>query len=283
MDSLILTHDWTIESDRTKTKRVDVDRVFTSAKIVLVTISSGPNGTTVYLDGQPADFLPRFKISRSELSGQIVLGTSPVNYAPWLGDLRGLAIYSKELTPADALRHNKEWTEPSGSPDLDGALARYGFAEAAGREVRNQVASGPTLQIPAIFAIPHKALLRSAANEFKPNWKYARNVLGNIAGFVPLGLIVCAYLAGTRSRCKAILITTIACGVLSFVIEVLQYYIPPRGSGTTDIITNTLGAALGAALTQVGAVRQVLEQMKLIRRVQESATEWRETSPQFQL
>jgi glycopeptide antibiotics resistance protein len=127
--------------------------------------------------------------------------------------------------------------------------------------------------MPATFSVPHKALLQSAAKEFRANWKYARNVLGNIAGFVPLGLIVCVCLLWTRSRWKAILLTTIACGVLSFVIEVLQYYIPPRGSGMTDIMTNTLGAALGAALTQTGAVRHILKQMKLISSVQQSATD----------
>lgn len=272
-DGLLVTHDAAVERDRTKTIKFDVDHVFRPGRLVLVTISSGPNRTAVYLDGQPADSFPRFKISQSELSGEIVLGTSPVTYQPWQGELRGLAIYSKELTRADALRHYKEWTDPSGPPDLDGALARYTFAEVAGREVRNEVASGPNLEIPANFSVPHKGLLRSAAKEFKANWMYAIDVLMNIAGFVPLGLIVCAYLAWTRSPWKAILITIVACGILSFVIEVLQYYIPRRGSGTTDIITNTLGAALGAALSQAGAVRPTLEKMKLIRRVQRSATE----------
>lgn len=87
----------------------------------------------------------------------------------------------------------------------------------------------------------------------------------DIAGFVPLGLIACAYFSWTRSCWKAILIATSACGALSFVIEVLQYYIPPRFSGTTDILTNTLGAAVGAALIRSGAVRQALKETKLIR------------------
>jgi VanZ family protein len=87
----------------------------------------------------------------------------------------------------------------------------------------------------------------------------------NVAGFIPLGLIVCAYFGWTRGRWQAILVATVTCGLLSFVIEVLQYYIPRRGSGTTDIITNTLGAAVGSMLTQTSIVRYVLGRMKLIR------------------
>jgi VanZ family protein len=273
-DGLLVTLDATVEHDRTRTIKFDVDHVFRPGKLVLVTMSSGPNGTTVYLDGQPAQSFAGFKVSRSELSGEIVLGTSPTTYHPWPGELCGLAIYSKALTPADAFRHYKEWIDPSGgAPDLDGAMARYAFAEASGREVHNEVASGPNLEIPVTFSVPHKSLLQSAAKEFSADWRYATDVLKNITGFVPLGLIVCAYFGSTKRGWKAILITTVACGTLSFVIEVLQYYIPRRSSGTTDIITNTVGAALGAVLTHAGPVRRLLLRAKLIRAVQRSATE----------
>ena len=273
-DGLIATHDASVDSDSTRTIKFDVNHVFHSGRLVLVTISSGTNGTTVYLDGQPVQSIPGFRISRSELSGQIVLGTSPASYQQWSGELHGLAIYSKELTPADAILHYKQWTDPNGGhPDLNGAIARYTFAEAGGNEVHNQVASEPGLKIPAAFSVPYKSLLESPAKEFKANWRYVRDLLTNIVGFVPLGLIVCAYFAWTRSRWKAILIATVACGTFSFVIEVLQYYIPRRGSGITDIITNSLGAALGAALIQTSPVRNVLEEMTLIPRVLPSATE----------
>jgi len=264
-EGLVVTHDAAAWSDTTQTITFYMGHIFRPGRLVLLTISSGPRGTAVYLDGQPAGSFPRFRISRSELSGQIVLGTSPVAYDPWTGELRGLAIYSKNLTPVDALKHYEEWTDPSGSPDLDGAMARYGFAERQGRELRNDALYGPPLEIPATFSVPHKVLLRSPADEFTPDWNYAADILMNIAGFVPLGLIVCGYLAWTRSRWNAVLITTIICGMLSFVIEVLQYYIPRRGSGTTDIIMNTLGAALGAALAQVDVVRRSLKRMTLMR------------------
>ena len=268
-DSLIVTHDASVNSDRTRTIKIDVDHALHLGRLALVTISSGPNGTTVYLDGQPAQSFPGFKISGSELWGELIFGTSPITYQPWSGELHGLAVYSKELTPTDVLHHYRQWIEPSGNaPDLDGAIARYTFTEASGHEVRNEVPYGPNLEIPAAFSVPHKILLQSAAKEFKADWAYLNDVLVNIAGFVPLGLIVCAYFGWTRSRWQAILIAAVTCGLLSFSIEVLQYYIPQRGSGTTDIITNTLGAALGAVLTQAGPIRRVLLQMKLIRTVQ---------------
>jgi VanZ family protein len=263
MNNLLVTHDSAIESVPTNTIKFDIDGAFRSGRLVLVAISSGPNGTAVYLDGQPAGSFPRFKISRNELSGEIVLGTSPINYAPWLGELRGLAIYSKQLAPADALRHSEEWGTPRRPAELDGAVARYTFADGAGDKVSNDVVTGSSLNIPAVFSMPHKEFLRSAAKEFKPNWKYAKDVLLNIAGFVPLGFIVCAYLVGTRKGWTAILIPTIACGMLSLMIEVLQYFIPRRGSGITDIITNTLGAALGAALMQWSAARRFASLLSL--------------------
>src|SRR5437588_10523215 len=98
------------------------------------------------------------------------------------------------------------------------------------------------------------------------NSTYVTDLLTNIAGFAPLGLIGSAYLSWTRSRWKAIVFATVACGMLSFVIEVLQYYIPRRGSGMTDIITNTLGAALGAMLVEAGAVRRALAHLKFVPR-----------------
>lgn len=264
-EHLIVTHDAAIQSDTPQRIDFYADHIFRPGKLALVTISSGPNGTTVYLDGETASSFPRFKLSRSDLSGQIVLGTSPTMYEPWVGELQGLAIYSKELTAQDAFRHYREWTDPSGVHESDGVIARYRFAETEGREVRDDVASGPGLEIPAVFSVPHKAMLRSLTREFHPNRKYAKDVLENIGGFVPLGLIACAYFSWTRSHWKAIVSSTIACGSLSLVIEVLQYYIPRRFSGTTDILTNTLGAAVGAALIQADVVRRALKDINLIR------------------
>ena len=258
-DGLLVSHDVLDDRNKIKRRKIDVDHAFEVGKILLVTIVSGPNGTVVYKNGRQAQFFRTFTISQSELSGQIVMGTSPVEYQPWLGEVRGLAIYSNALTPAQVFDHYKAWT---GRPGVNLAepytIALYGFTERAGNKLHNAAHGGPDLEIPRNFTVPHKALLTSPVKEFQASWGYVKDVLLNVGGFVPLGFVACAYLALGRSRGKAIFFTIFAAGMLSIAIEVLQAYIPRRVSGTTDIITNTLGATLGAALVRPSGVRRLL-------------------------
>lgn len=262
---LMITHDARIESDQTETIEVDVAHIFRPGVPVVISILSGSNGTTVYAYGSEQARFPQFTISQADMSGQIVIGTSPVGYDPWQGELLGLAIYGKELSPADVLKHETQWSNSKGSlPDLRHAIAGYMFSERVGREVRNEVTSGPDLHIPATFSVPYKAFLQSPATEFKADGSYVSDILANIAGFVPLGLVLCAFFIWTRGRSNAIFTAVIVCGMLSIIIEMLQYYIAPRGSGITDVITNTLGAAIGASLLQSNVVRHVLRYLKII-------------------
>lgn len=248
-DGLLVTRNFRDAQDKIKTVKFDVDHAFQPGRLLLLTMTSGAGGSIVYLNGRKAQVFPRFTISRNDLAGQIVIGTSAVEYQTWPGEIHGLAIYSKELKPEDVLRHYELWTG-GGPPDLDGATARYAFAERMGSEIHNAVPSGPDLEIPASFEIPYKARLKSPVREFEMSQKYLVDVVLNIAGFVPVGFVLCAYLALTRPRPKAILYAVLAGGLLSFAIELMQAYIPRRVSGVTDIITNTLGAALGAWLAR---------------------------------
>jgi VanZ family protein len=259
-------HDLVDAQNKLKRSKFDVVHVFQPGKIALLSITSGPSGTVVYLNGSQVQAFPRFKISQKELSGQTIMGTSPIDYLPGSGEVSGMALYLKELTPAEVFRHYRNWTDERGlvPPDLENAIASYPFTEGAGRYIHNTVVSGADLEIPTRFSIPHKALLKSPGKEFEANWDYWNDVLRNIAGFVPLGFIVCAYWACTRSRKQAILCAILCGGALSFVIELLQFYIPQRNSGVTDIITNTLGTALGAVLMRPTLVQVLLRRGKSI-------------------
>jgi len=274
-DGLLVTHTLVDAEGKIRRSKFDLDHAFQAGKLLLLTIASGSNGTTVYRNATRAQSFPRFTIDLSELSGQIVIGTSPVEYRPWLGEIHGLAIYSKELTPAEVSRHYAEWAaaHPVPPTDADGVVARYAFSERAGREIHSDEARSPSLEIPSHFVIPHKSMLTSAVKEFELNRVYVDDVLLNIAGFVPLGMILCVYFSLTRSRAQAILYATLAGGCLSFSIEVLQAYIPRRVSGTTDIITNTVGALIGAAVARPEWIRNLLRAVRVLPAANRAASQ----------
>lgn len=258
-DGLLVSHNPGGVATKARTK-FDVDHAFQEGKIAFLILTSGPNGTIVYLNGKRAQAFPKFTISQFDLAGQIIMGTSPSDYDPWPGELRGLAIYSKELTATEVVRHFLNWTDEdvSAVSDLNGAIALYSFKERSGNLIQSSIVSAPTLKVPDRFSIPHKAFLTPPWKDFEISWDYVEDVLRNIVGFVPLGFLLCTYWSMTRPPQRALLYTIIAGGLLSLTIEVLQFFIPQRNSGITDIITNTLGAALGAVVAISAIGRMIL-------------------------
>lgn len=248
-DFLLIVQESFATSHHTAAKGLWVPHAFQAHKRRFIAISSGTRGTTVYLDGVPAQSSSTFKIGNQDLSGQLIVGTSPVVYDTWRGELFGLALFGRELTAAQVSEHYQAWIK--GLPetlksDQPGAL--YTFAEGSGTLVHDQISSGPDLAIPASYNVPYKPFLKSPWREFYPNQAYFRDVFINIAGFVPLGFFFCMLFSSSGASQKAVVTTIILGAVFSLTIEVLQGFIPMRDSGTTDIITNTLGTALGAML-----------------------------------
>lgn len=226
------------------------DEIFRKRKPLLIAITSGVEGTRIYVDGTLARTAPQFRLSTSDFAGQLVLGTSPVVNDTWSGTLRGLAIYQQELTAAQVSRHYETWTI-KGRPDLgqdENVLALYLFDEHHGRTVHDRSGAGIDLHIPERYLILNEKLLEPPWKEFYTGWSYWKNVGINIGGFIPLGFFFCAYLTSERLLRRPALVTVILGAAVSVTIEVLQAYLPTRDSGMTDIITNTLGTGLGVVL-----------------------------------
>jgi VanZ family protein len=182
-----------------------------------------------------------------------------VTYNPWAGKVSRVAIYGQGLTSEQAARHYVMWTKnlELDESEKNSMLALYSFSERGGSIVHNSVGSGPALHIPESFRVLHKRILTPPWKEFSPSVGYALDVLINVAGFMPFGFFVCAYLMGNRPWKRAAIATVVAGGIISVAIEILQAFIPVRSSGMTDIITNTAGTALGVMLWKIPAVQGV--------------------------
>jgi VanZ family protein len=219
-------------------------------KQALITVTSNGQETAVYIDGQLATKSLWFRLSADEVRGRIVVGTSALRLDSWPGRLLGLALYRSELSAVQVARHYEEWTQ-KGKPvanDNERVRALYLLDERAGKIVHDHGGSGGDLYIPEKFLVLNQIMLEPPWKEIHTQENYLKNILINITGFVPLGLLFCAYFSSaSRIRCAAAA-TVILGFTVSFTIEFLQASLPTRFSGVTDIITNTLGTYLGIML-----------------------------------
>jgi hypothetical protein len=159
---------------RARLQRIVVNDVFREARPVFVTIASGAQRTTVYVDGtQPLlatiassgrgslvyanGTVPGtargFQVMPCDCTGRFIVGDSPRPHGAWSGQVKGLAIYASELAAPTVRRHYDAWTK-MGRPAVNGqdhTEALYLFDERAGNIVHNHAGTGADLFIPSAY------------------------------------------------------------------------------------------------------------------------------------
>ncbi len=247
--------DLELQSGKSRRHHFYVNDVFRRDQPVFITITSGVSGTAVYGNGKLLRMVRGFHLT--PCAGKLIVGDSPRQQDPWSGQVRGLAIYANELAPPAVLRHYDSWTK-TGRPEVakpDQAVALYLFDERAGDIVHNRAQAGVDLVMPATYRVQDKLFLEPFWEEFELSWSFVKGVLKNVVGFVPLGFCFYAYFTAVCKIRRAALASILVGFAVSLTIEVLQGYLPTRDSGTTDLITNTLGTWIGVALYQAGTAR----------------------------
>jgi hypothetical protein len=234
------------EQHRERTEKLVVGDVFHEGKSVFVAITSGAQGTTVYADGAVVEMSRTFRISSNEFTGRLVVA----NNVGWSGQPRPRNLRSRTVAGGDPREHYKKWTrnERPKPTANENPIALYLFDERRGNVVHNQIDSTTDLLIPEHYFVLHPAFLLPPWEEFRPGWSYWKDVIINIAGFIPLGFCFCAYLVSVRKTKPRMMSAVILGFTVSLTIEVLQGFLPTRSSGTTDILTNTFGTGLGVML-----------------------------------
>jgi VanZ family protein len=255
LDSVLLFGTIRDANGRLRRVELNADHVLRTEQPSFITFASGPHGTTIYMNGKIIEHANWYQLSLMDFQGDLILGTSPVDYDPWSGKILGLGIFSKELNPAEIQRSFEYWRETGkmqGGVEL-GTIANYSFGERNGSSAKNDAGAAPALNIPITYFIPYKPMLKPFWLEYSPHRNYVIDLIRNVAGFMPLGFLFGAYFSRKTGWPKALLAVMLYGGLLSFTIEVLQAFIPERNSGTTDILTNTAGAILGAIAWKIGS------------------------------
>jgi hypothetical protein len=232
-----------------------VDHVFDTTKEVFVTITSNQDSVALYVNGVLAGRSFDLSIPSRELTGRLVLANSTLDDS-WSGEIRGLAVYNLELTPAEVAEHFQRWTPEQGPPPaVDQSLnALYLFNERGGNVVHNRVDSATDLDLPAKYFVLHPMFLRSTWDQYSHErdvwrrWGFWEDLFVNIGGFIPVGFAFFAYFTTVRCIRRPALVVILLGLFLSFAIESLQRLLPNRDSGMTDLFTNTAGTALGVLL-----------------------------------
>lgn len=235
-----------------------VDGVFQEKKPVFVTVSLDSQETSVYVNGVLLEVFPH-SLAWNDLTGRMVLANSATDNDSWPGKIFGLALYREQLTASQIAGDYVSWMAKGnpGQAAARGAAALYLFDEHGGAVVHNRLDPAKDLTIPKHYFILHPGFMLAPWKEYRPTWSYWQDCGINIAGFVPFGFCVLAYLCLTRVV-KHPGTTTVMLGLFtSLTIELLQVFLPTRSSGTTDVITNTLGTAIGVMVCR-GSIAQML-------------------------
>jgi VanZ family protein len=212
-----------------------------------LTMTSGPDGTVLYLDGKPLrpdryqDLLPE------NYSGRVLIGHSPSGEQGWRGIVLGLALYDRVLSAQEVAIHSRLWQE-NAIERLGNTRALYAFEQEPGNVIRNRAASpAPNLLVPQTF------------RRFRPEWlafphplKHSdiRDAIVNIMGFIPFGFCLFLYLRITRSflPSRALWCAVLIGGLTSLAIEISQVFLPTRDSSALDLINNVLGTLIGSSV-----------------------------------
>ena len=228
------------------TRTLRIENVF-KPRPAFITITAGGQGAAIYIDGALIAATPQFSLSARDFNGLLVLGDSPGQPDSWEGQLFGFAIVGRQLEAKRVFDNYATWKQ-TGRPELSADeryIALYLFDEHDGRVVRDKAQSGVDLYIPQRYQVADKIMLEPFWAEFSMTRSYWGAALKNIVGFIPFGICFSAYLSAALSKKRALLLTVALGALTSLTIEVLQGFLPTRDSGTTDVITNTLGTWIG--------------------------------------
>lgn len=179
----------------------------TESDLQNIIITSGPEGTSVTINGKEAGFNPSLSLKWPENGSKtrLILGNGFNGRSPWTGN-----ILSLELSPY----LNYELSSLDDWQDI-------GFI----KPENIQSLERDFLRIPHIRSLDTVTMIS--------------DIFWNFFGFLPFGYLL-------MKRRKKLLFVLLVSFLFSFSIEIVQIWLPGRDSSLLDLALNTLGGGAGA-------------------------------------
>jgi len=240
-------------SNKRKIKRISSDIFSDPPKKLLLTITTGVEGTRLYIDGRLIASKPdlTLRIPQGDML-RVTLGNSVYGKSSWKGEVYGLALYADILEPEAIEERFNSWSKNHifHLPNDGDPFLLFTFDEGKGVEATDHITGVQKLKMPAGFHILKKRLISLPWTDFQANKGFLIDFIINLLGFIPLGFILCASFteSGGIFQKKAILFSAILCFLISLFIEIAQAWIPSRSSQGLDLILNTTGALIGTTI-----------------------------------
>jgi VanZ family protein len=230
------------------TKRISIDTATLPTEDLFITVTTGKEGTKIYYDGQllreKNDLT--LKIPNKGMKARLIIGNSVYGRNSWKGTIYGLAFYRYELTPQNVFLHYDQWLKENNFSfaKKENPYLLYLFDGNKSSRFLDYSSRNNHINIPSRMKILKKKFLSL------PNNLALKDLILNLIGFIPFGFSLTAALIrldgaiGKRSQLMAVFFGFL----LSLTIESIQYWAPIRDSSIQDLILNTFGTAIGAAI-----------------------------------
>jgi len=245
-DDLVFTSARGVQDKPNKLRNIFVDHAFRRNEAVLITLCSTASNLEIYVNAALKKSVSGLQMRSEDFQGTLLVANAPYGNLSWKGEYRGLAFYDHTMRADVIKEHYATWQRAPTAIAQQNPSTLYLFDEEAGKRIRNQGKAGPDLIIPTNYTIPEPEFLVPFWKEYTPTWAYAKDLAINVFGLVPLGFCFAALFAWFSGPQRSWRYVVILGFVVSLTIELIQAFMPTRFSGTTDLISNTAGAALGA-------------------------------------
>jgi hypothetical protein len=226
---------------------------FPEGELRFVALASGEGGSRAYVEAiemQEVALPHPVAPAGTALSGRLVLGSRIRAARGWVGQIEGLALYRRTLSAEQIASHAAVARERgvgalAGAPGL---FALYPFDEGSGQRASDLVGGAGDLVIPDFYR-PLELRFLQLRPAIIGKQMARRDVVVNLVGFVPVGLLLVWALRRWTSRTSRAALFWMASSIglgLSLTIEMVQAFLPGRVSSAKDVALNATGTVLGA-------------------------------------